>query len=298
MKSFFAEIKTQRGGKMPKTKKIKSLIPAFIATIIIAAVFFIPGSAEAAKGDVPNWDSLRAVFTARATGWNMTPAIEKDLIYSLLAYSVVFKNWQVSKDTGRGYNIGSVLVNPSGTVIYWATNCVNVTGNMTQHGEVRLMNCYLASTKKKDLKNHIIYTTLEPCAQCAGMMKLTSVYRTVYGQTDPGYGKAHERLDLNSYVWNPDSGYTPYPRHVISDTLAAFERWYLDEIYQLYLDTCMDSSITKFLTSKGAYDAYAYYQKEFLNYQVKYQENYMTWKQARIYYDSVPDHYVQLCPPE
>lgn len=267
-----------------------------IVSIIIGTIFIMPVVGQGADAGIPNLDSLYTAYAAKKI--QVSPAQERDRIFSLLAYAVVLKNWQVSSDTGRGYNIGSVLVDPGNKVIYWARNCVNVTRNSSQHGEVRLMNCYMATARTRNLKGHTIYTTLEPCAQCAGMMKLASVYRTVYGQIDPGFGKAHERLDLNSYAWKPDSGYTPYPRHVISDTLAAAECEYMDYLYKVYLDTCKDSSITRFLSSAGAHDAYTKFLNFFLKYPVQYQENYAIWKQAIIYYDSVPDHYVQLCPPE
>jgi len=68
---------------------------------------------------------------------------ELDEIYSLLAYSVVLKDWQTGGEKQRGHNIGSVLVNPEGKVVFWARNCNHITGNGTQHGEIRLMLGYL-----------------------------------------------------------------------------------------------------------------------------------------------------------
>ncbi len=66
----------------------------------------------------------------------------------------------------------------------------------------RLMIGYLNRVGGYSLKKHTVYTTLEPCAQCSGMMTLCSIERTVYGQTDPGFGKAMERLALDSKKWN------------------------------------------------------------------------------------------------
>ena len=143
---------------------------------------------------------------------------ELDYFYSLMAYAVVYKDWQnnAKKESSRGYNIGSVLVDSMKYVVHWAINSVNITMNETQHGEVRLMQSYLDSIQSFSLKGFSIYTTLEPCAMCSGMMKLTELYRTVYGQTDPAYGKALERLQLESATCC-NGGYTPYPRPVISE---------------------------------------------------------------------------------
>jgi len=76
--------------------------------------------------------------------YHPTPAeIEKDNIFSLVAYAVVFKGWQQSRSVDRGYNIGSVLVDENYNIVCWARNAVNVAKNNTQHGEVRLMLNYL-----------------------------------------------------------------------------------------------------------------------------------------------------------
>lgn len=137
---------------------------------------------------------------------------ERDLIFGLLAYAVVFADWQ-DDENGRGHNIGSVLVDDNtGRPVYWARNSSKGTHNSTQHGEVRLITNYLncggspANGKTRYLKgSYSIYTTLEPCVMCSGMMTLTQVGRTVYGQTDPAYGNAIETLKLRNYPNLPRS---------------------------------------------------------------------------------------------
>ncbi len=86
--------------------------------------------------------------------------IEKDNIFSLLAYAVVLKGWQQNKSEGRGYNIGSVLVDENYNIVCWARNAVNITNNNTQHGEVRLMLNYLNNSNAFSLPNYRLYTTL------------------------------------------------------------------------------------------------------------------------------------------
>jgi tRNA(adenine34) deaminase len=217
---------------------------------------------------------------------------ERDEIYMLLAYAVVLKDWQTdATEPRRGHNIGSVLVDPQGEVVFWARNCNYITGNGTQHGEVRLIRNRLAETKKYYLKDHTVYTTLEPCAMCSGMMVLTKVMRTVYGQTDPGYGKALERLALDSRSL-PD-GYAPYPRAVVSEASASSFRKRLDDAYARY-EAGGGRSITGWLRSSAAKAIYQDAFDRFQRYQVRYPKNQIVLDRARAYYETVPNHYVEL----
>lgn len=189
---------------------------------------------------------------------------ERDEIYMLAAYAVVYNDWQDGSGQKRGHNIGSVLVSPDGKIVNWARNCNAALSNGTQHGEVRLMMGYLNRVGGYTLKDYTVYTTLEPCAQCSGMMVLTNVKRTVYGQTDPGFGKAIERLKLDSKKWNP-AGYAPYPRPVISDKSTSKYCSQLDAAYQK-----AGESITTFLLSDQARDIFKSANFELHHYHLKY----------------------------
>ncbi|GAA3568903.1 nucleoside deaminase [Snuella lapsa] len=224
--------------------------------------------------------------------------IEKDKIFSLLSLGVVYKNWQTpTTNPVRGYNIGSILVAPSGDIVKWARNCVDTTGNGTQHGEVRLMTSYLNTTEYFSLANenndpYVLYTSLEPCAMCSGMMTLQSLNRTVYSQTDPDFGKAIQRLEFDA---SSCGGCPPYPRAVISDASPSPYRATLDSAYVAYLNKGGVRSITKFLTTPEAQTIYANAVNALLNYQVVYPENQATLTNAIDYYNNiVPDHYVPL----
>ncbi|UZP66391.1 nucleoside deaminase [Desulfovibrio mangrovi] len=211
-------------------------------------------------------------------------ADEKDEIYMLTAYSVVLNDWQADGTPDkRGHNIGSILVDDQGNIVRWARNCNARLKNGTQHGEVRLMVGYLSTTQKNYLSGYTIYTSLEPCAQCSGMMDLTQVSRTVYGQTDPAYGKAIERLALNSKAWN-EHGYTPYPR---SENLHSdrSKTPYCQQLEDAYAQA--GGSITKFLlspTAKGIYEAAA---QKLQAYQIEHQENAAVLQQAKQFLQTV-----------
>ena len=236
---------------------------------------------------------LGAVDLAMAQKTAVKPAVtlapevqaERDQIYSLLAYAVVLKDWQTGGPNQRGHNIGSVLVDPQGNVVFWARNCNQRSKDGTQHGEVRLMLGYLEKVHSYSLSGYTVYTSLEPCAQCSGMMVLQSIARTVYGQTDPSYGKAIERLKFDS---TKCGGYKPYPRPVISELSQTDICQMLDAQYAQY-----KGSITDYLLSDQAKAIYVAALRELRGFQVKYPDNVATLKQSLDFLDNqVKNDYV------
>jgi len=216
-----------------------------------------------------------------------TAAEERDDIYTLMAYAVVHKNWQTKSTSsgGRGHNIGSVLVDPDGKVVSWARNCNGATSNGTQHGEVRLMTQYQSKKKLYNLKSHTIYTSLEPCAMCSGMMVMQNVGRTVYGQTDLGFGKAMERLQYSS------AKYKPYPRseNLPSEPAKNGVRVQIDEKFAKYnQEQGGKANITEWLRGSEAEELYRNATAEFLNYQLAFEENRDEYEAALKLYDKVP----------
>lgn len=225
----------------------------------------------------------------------LTPAeVERDEIFTLLAYAAVRKDWQTNQtDPRRGHNIGSVLVDPDGELVFWARNCNAITNNGSQHGEVRLIRNYLNQNAPAYLKGYTVYTSLEPCAMCSGMMTLTQVSRTVYGQTDPDYGKALERLQLDSSAL-PGGGYTPYPRAVTSDAAPGPIRPKIERAYADY-QAGGGRGLTSWLRSDAAKALYDEAYERFMAYQVEHPENQTVLTKARSYLnEQVTDHYVPL----
>ena len=209
---------------------------------------------------------------------------ELDAIYSLLAYSIVFQDWQpdsIPRSERRGYNIGTVLVNENNEVVHWALNSINSSNNSTQHGEVRAITSYLASSKSFNLKNFTLYTTLEPCAMCAGMMVMTSIERVVYGQSDVDYSKALDRLALDSKKFG---GFAPYPRIVISDSSPSKYSVALDEAFSSFLKTDEEKYLAKFLTTTQTYKIYQKANQQFLNFQVDHPENQERYNKAKEFF--------------
>ncbi|MCC3157411.1 nucleoside deaminase [Hymenobacter sp. 15J16-1T3B] len=210
---------------------------------------------------------------------------ERDQIYAWLAYAVVYQDWQptAQPDSSRGYNIGSVLVNADGYVVHWGRNCINATRNLTQHGEVRLMQSYLQRTRQRALRGYTIYTTLEPCAMCSGMMTLTQVTRTVFGQSDPEYGNALQRLQLDSRACGPGH-YGPYPRAVEVSQAPDAVSCAIDSAY----DRHRAERIVQFLASAAVRPLYARAAAQLARYRAQHPDNQVRLDSARRFLARLP----------
>jgi tRNA(adenine34) deaminase len=132
---------------------------------------------------------------------------EHDEIYSLLAYSVALADWQ-DGPRQRGYNVAAVLVGPTDEPVCWARNATNALQDETRHAEVILITTYLREAHVRNLNGYSLYSTLEPCAMCAGMILMTHAKKVIYGSHAGASASAFERLQFDS---TSVGGYCPYP---------------------------------------------------------------------------------------
>ncbi len=187
---------------------------------------------------------------------------ERDNILSLAALAMVYKDWQTSSN-GRGHNIGSILVDKHGMPVFWARNSVTVRNDATQHGEVRLIQAFLKCPGVgKYMNGYTIYTTLEPCAMCTGMIAMTKVDRVVYVQDDPEYGHAKQALaNIN------------FPRLFAQTSPKGLnENTDLEHGWLIYSKK-KGSAITDYLLTEEARVIYAAADKDLTTYKFKYPEN-------------------------
>ncbi|MEP7109887.1 MAG: nucleoside deaminase [Ferruginibacter sp.] len=213
---------------------------------------------------------------------------EADEIFSLLAYSIVFRDWQpgsIPREKRRGYNIGALLVDPENSPVFYGLNCINSTGNATQHGELRSITGYLDKTRRFNLEGFTIYTTLEPCVMCAGMITMTSVNRVVFGQHDVEYSKAFERLAIDTRAIG---GFPPYPRAVLAHATTSEFCKELDVAYEDFLAKETEKMLARFLTTGTAQNIYKKAAGCFLNYPLAYPENRKIYEMALNFY-KLPD---------
>lgn len=202
---------------------------------------------------------------------------ERDIIFSLTTMAMVRKDWQSSVQ-GRGHNIGSILVDNNNNPVYWARNAIRSTNDSTQHGEVRLIQNFLACKGvDKYVDGYTVYTTLEPCAMCSGMMAIAKVNRVVFIQADRLYGNVLKALrDIN------------YPRLYSETTPSTLEqKILLENEYAKFTASNTTQSITNFLLSDTAKSIYDSAYTALSNFRVKYKENEQILSKAMSFLDKV-----------
>ncbi|WP_146023694.1 MULTISPECIES: nucleoside deaminase [unclassified Pseudomonas] len=215
------------------------------------------------RADIPSCDLLRR--------GSVTANMEKDEIFSLLAMTMVERDWQTGVN-GRGHNIGSILVDNSNKPVFWARNTIRKDDDATQHGEVRLMQGFLKCPGVgKHVKGYSVYTTLEPCAMCAGMLAMTQVDRVIYLQRDPAYGGIGERLKSSKY-----------PRTYEEDTPNQLtQKNKLDHAFEVFQKE--NDSITDFLLTDEAHWIFVSAGRALAKYQISHPENEKILNSARAY---------------
>ena len=175
------------------------------------------------------------------------------------AYRHVLTHWQSAEqgEFRRGYNIAAVLVSPEGKILAKELNSVIALQDCTQHAEMRLIQRYLAEHRCFNLRGCSVYTTLEPCAMCTATMGMAGIDHVYYGQSDPAFGKAAERLSQDT---TPQGGYPPYPRVVHCELLwsplqreleDAFRRSGIKEITKWLATDEAKSIFLKYLTDSN-----------------------------------------------
>lgn len=222
---------------------------------------------------------------------------ERDELYGLAAMAVAHRDWQQGTGpTTRGYNIGSVLVDPEGRIVAWGRNANRRTGNGTQHAEVRMMQSYLASSRAYYLEGYTVYTTLEPCAQCSGMMVLSKVRRVVYALADPDYGAALERLALDSRSLGTGRGHAPYPRAVVSEQAISPQATTMQRAATEALARPEPPALVAWLASPDAERLFSQATVRLAAFETTHPENSAVATDVRAFVESVPTRWTPRFP--
>jgi tRNA(Arg) A34 adenosine deaminase TadA len=114
-----------------------------------------------------------------------------------------------------GHNIGAIAVDSTGELIDFDFNHNQIFGSSAEHAEARLIRRVFSLTQLYDgwdtrapddpprtrgystlLGGVTVYTSLESCAQCSGVMALGQVGQVVFLQRDPG------TYHIGNILWN------------------------------------------------------------------------------------------------
>ncbi len=95
--------------------------------------------------------------------------------------------------------VGAVLVGPDGVVLARGNNRVLRDSDPTAHAEMVVLRAGGVALRNYRLLGCTLYTTLEPCAMCAGAILHARLARLVYAASDPKAGACGSVLGVMNH---------------------------------------------------------------------------------------------------
>ena len=92
--------------------------------------------------------------------------------------------------------VGACIVSAEGEVLAAASNRTIVDNDPTAHAEVLALRAAAAKIGNYRLTGTAIYTTIEPCAMCAGALVNARVSRLIFGAHDERFGAVETKFRL------------------------------------------------------------------------------------------------------
>lgn len=187
-----------------------------------------------------------------------------------------------------GHNIAAFAVDRNGQIIDFDFNHNELFNSSVEHAEARLLNRLFKLSKIHDswaigsqpnepaeenrygnaLRGVTVYTSLESCAQCSGIMTLGNVRDVVYLQDDPGQykiGNIMYRLTAPFKPGGKHSAPRPIPANLVG--LNGFDK--LNAAYNAFYDKHR-SGMTAFLCTDAAYKIFLEAEQALVDYEVIY----------------------------
>jgi tRNA(adenine34) deaminase len=92
--------------------------------------------------------------------------------------------------------VGAVIVGVDGKILAAASNRTITDTDPTAHAEILALRIATTRVKNYRLVGATVYSTIEPCAMCAGALVNARVTRLVYGARDERFGavETHFRI--------------------------------------------------------------------------------------------------------
>ena len=92
-----------------------------------------------------------------------------------------------ARDSGE-VPVGACLIDPAGELLAVSGNRTITSNDPTAHAEILVLREAAQKIGNYRLTETCLYTTIEPCAMCAGALVNARVKRLVYGATDERFG--------------------------------------------------------------------------------------------------------------
>jgi tRNA(Arg) A34 adenosine deaminase TadA len=203
-------------------------------------------------------------------------------------------NYRINWDRYLGHNIACIAVDGNGEVIDFDFNHNDFFRSSAEHAEARMVRRLFSLTSISDgwktgqripersrafsLKEVTLYTSLESCAQCSGIMSLGRVKQVIFLQNDPGtYAIGNIMYNLAGSDPSDQSSMSPLPIPSALVGLAQFDalnaayanfcttlraaKAQQDKTHAFYVSPDQstidyESSITSFLCTDAAYDIF------------------------------------------
>jgi len=128
--------------------------------------------------------------------------------------------------------IGAVLIDEGGILISREHNRIEQLHDATAHAEILTLREASRKLNKRRLSGCTLYSTVEPCAMCAGALVLCRVKRLVYGAVDSKFGAAESLFNVvNNSTLN----------HQLLVTAGVMEEE-CHELMKKFFDTCRKKS--------------------------------------------------------
>ena|SRR5580765_8087434 len=108
--------------------------------------------------------------------------------------------------------VGAVIVDAEGELLAIASNRTIIDNDPTAHAEILALRIAAAEIGNYRLTDATVYSTIEPCAMCAGALVNARVARLVFGAADERFGavvthfgvcdseKLNHRMEITSGV--------------------------------------------------------------------------------------------------
>jgi len=192
-----------------------------------------------------------------------------------------------------GHNIAAFAVDRDGYVIDFDFNHNEIFNSSTQHAEARLLNRIFSLNQINDswniggqqessisygqlLQGVTIYTSLESCAQCSGIMTLGNAKEVIYLQEDPGQYK------IGNIMFRLTESAVPNKKALAPRPIAAslFNFPYYSKLTEKFEEFKMaqkTSSITSFLCTESAFLLFLDAENELMQLSISGVQ-YPTWK--------------------